>query len=75
MFGQTALSFQWLVYWSWQRRGIRHRWYLKGQTMVSAFHIERGKVKGSERGIVGIGKERGERWYLKGQTMVSSCST
>ena len=61
MFGQTALSFQWLVYWSWQRRGIRHRWYLKGQTMVSAFHIERGKVKGSERGIVGIGKERGKR--------------
>ena len=36
MSAQTLSSFQWLVYWSWQRRGIRHRWFLKGQTMVSS---------------------------------------
>ena len=32
---EVKRSFKWLVYWSWQRRGIRHRWTLKGITMVS----------------------------------------
>ena len=41
--------------------------------MVSLFHIERGKVKGFEWGVEGIGKGNGEKWYLEGQTMVSSC--
>ena len=34
---RASTAFQWLVYWSWQRRGIRHRWSLKGVFMVQWF--------------------------------------
>ena len=37
MLEEVKRSFKWLVYWSWQRRGIRHRWTLKGITMVSTY--------------------------------------
>jgi hypothetical protein len=34
---RLSAAFHWLVYWSCKRRGIRHRWSLKGVFMVLQF--------------------------------------